>query len=254
MESATYVYCVLACPDSARLGRVPKGLTAADKPRLLAAGDYQLVVASAPLALYGAEAIDAKLRDLDWVGERAKEHEAVVEHATSIGTCVPMKLFTLFSSDARAVAHVTKAKKTLDATIARIAGCGEWGLRIFFDETRAAAEDAKKSRATPASGTGFLLRKKAEGDAKRTRLVNATERVEDLFSSLSPKAKDVRRRAAPSRELAGRVLLDAAFLVATPRAKAFTAAVASVAEPLAAEGFDVSLSGPWPAYSFIGGT
>ena len=91
-SSATYVYCVVKSDRAPRpSARGPKGLEGAGKMRVLDAGDgYHLLVASAPLALYDASEIDARLRDIDWVGARASEHEEVVEHAASLGTVVPM--------------------------------------------------------------------------------------------------------------------------------------------------------------------
>ncbi len=253
-SSATYVYCVVKSEHAPKLSRVPKGLADAGKPRLLDAGDgYSLIAASAPLDQYDAAAIDAKLRDIDWVGARASEHEAVVEYAQSLGTVVPMKLFTLFSTDERAVDHVRKMKKTLDRVVARIAGCEEWGLRILFDEARAARAAAEEARSKKvASGKDFLLRKKALDDQRRSTGALAAERVDALYESLARTVKSAQRRAAPNRELAGRVLLDAVFLVAQPDVEKVKATVAASAEKLAADGFDITLSGPWPAYSFIG--
>lgn len=254
-SSATYVYCVVKSARAPKLGRGPKGLEGAGKTRLLDAGDgYHLVVTTAPLSTYDATAIDAKLRDIDWVGARAAEHEGVVEHAASLGTVVPMKLFTLFSTDERAVDHVKKMKKSLDRVVERIAGCEEWGLRILFDEARAAraaAEEARSRKVT--SGKDFLLRKKALDDERRSTGVRASERIDELYERIAKTVKSAQRRAAPNRELAGRVLLDAVFLVPQPAVEEVKATVAASAEKLAADGFDITLSGPWPAYSFIGG-
>ncbi len=253
-SSATYVYCVVNSARAPKLGRGPKGLEGAGKTRLLDAGDgYHLLVTTAPLSLYDAAAIDAKLRDLDWVGARASEHEAVVEHASSLGTVVPMKLFTLFSTDERALEHVRKMKRSLDRVVDRIAGCEEWGLRILFDEARAARAAAEEARSRKvASGKDILLRKKALDDERRTTGARAAERVDELYDRLAKTVKSAQRRAAPNRELQGRVLLDAVFLVPEPAVEKVKATVAATAEKLAAEGFDVTLSGPWPAYSFIG--
>ena len=253
--SATYVYCVVKSPRAPKLGRAPKGLDGAGKTRVLDAGDgYHLLVTSAPLASYDAASIDAKLRDIDWVGARASEHEAVVEHALTLGTVIPMKLFTLFSTDERALDHVRKMKKSLERVVERIAGCEEWGLRILFDEARAARAAADEARSRKvSSGKDFLLRKKALDDERRSTGARAAERVEALYESLARSVKSAQRRAAPNRELAGRVLLDAVFLVPQPAVGKIKSTVAASAEQLAAEGFDVTLSGPWPAYSFIGG-
>jgi hypothetical protein len=254
-SSATYVYCVVKSPRPPKLGRAPKGLEGSAKPRLLDAGDgYHLVVSTAPLELYDAASIDAKLRDLDWVGVRAAEHEAVVEHGASLGTVVPMKLFTLFSTDERAIDHVCKMKKSLDRVIERISGCEEWGLRILLDEARAAQAALAKARATkPVTGTAFLLRKKALDDKRRSTGARGAAAVDDLYNRLAKTARRAQRRAAPNRELAGRVFLDAVFLVPRTSVKKIKDTVAASADDLVADGFDILLTGPWPAYSFIGG-
>ncbi len=252
---ATYVYCVVKCERAPKLVRAPKGLEGSGKPRLIDAGDgYHLLVTDAPLSLYDGPVIDAKLRDIEWVGARGAEHESLVEHAASLGTVVPMKLFTLFATDERAVAHVRKMKRTLDRVVKRIEGCEEWGLRILFDEARAARRAAEQARSTKVTtGKDFLLRKKALVDERRVTGARGAAEVDELYERLAKTSRDAHRRAAPSRELAGRVFLDAVFLVPKAKVEKLKSTVASSAERLVEQGFDVSLTGPWPAYSFIGG-
>lgn len=252
--SATYVYCIVRSARAPRLVKAPKGLAGTSKPRLLDAGDgLHLVVSTAPLSRYDGAVIDEKLRDLDWVGARASEHEAIVEHALELGTVVPMKLFTLFSSDERALAHVKKIRRSLERITDRIAGCEEWGLRILFDDARAARAAAETARAASVvSGKDFLLRKKALGDERRSAGARGTEAANALFDELSALARSARRRPAPNRELAGRVLLDAVFLFPRAAVRRVKKAVAATAEAIIEEGCDVTLTGPWPAYSFIG--
>lgn len=260
-SSATYVYCVVKSAKAPALGRssskaqpVPRGLEGTGKPRFLDAGDgFYMLAATAPLDLYDAPVIDGKLRDLDWVGGRAAEHEGVVEFATNLGTVVPMKLFTMFGSDERAVENVRGMKKSLHRVVERIEGCEEWGLRILFDEaraTRAAAESARGSK--PTSGKDFLLRKKVLNDERHSSGARGAAEVEALYQRLTKTCRSAKKRAAPNRELAGRVLLDAVFLVPHSSISAVRKTVTASAKKLAADGFDVSFTGPWPAYSFIG--
>src|SRR5262245_51576488 len=115
MAASTYVYSVIKrdAVDTGRRARAtrgpraPKGMPGAGPARLLPAGDaYALAVASVPSARYSSETIEKKLRDLDWVAECGAAHEGVVEWSATQGTVVPMKLFTIFTSDDRAVDHV----------------------------------------------------------------------------------------------------------------------------------------------------
>ncbi len=255
------MYCVVRAARgatrarTAKKVRAPKGLEGTAKLRELDAGDgYTLLVADAPLARYEAAVIDAKLRDLDWVGHRAMEHEVVVEYATGLGTVIPMKLFTIFSSDERALAHVARIRRSLDRVVEQIEGCEEWGLRVFFDRVRASRASAAATKDAFASGKEFLLRKKAIDDERRkTSALLATD-VDALYERLAKTARQAHRRPTSVQDPSGKVLLDAVFLVPRSSVAKMKAAVSSAADRLVDVGFDLTLTGPWPAYSFIGAT
>ena len=61
-----------------------------------------------PARDYGEAALARGLQNLDWVGRRAMAHEAVVEHFLPAPAVLPMQLFTLFTSDERALEHVAQ--------------------------------------------------------------------------------------------------------------------------------------------------
>jgi hypothetical protein len=255
---ATYVYCVLRAERAPALARAPRGLPRAGRPRLLdAGGGVWLVVADAPLDLYGAEPIERRLRDLEWVSACAVAHEAVVEYAARTGTAVPMKLFTLFATDARALAHITSMRGRLEALFRRLRGREEWGVRIILDEARArrqARANVRAGTARLASGKRFLVLKKRQHQAARELLGRGRVEVEDVFESLARRADDARRRAALDVGDGGRLVLDAAFLVPARQAARFRTAARSAATRLGRLGYEVTLSGPWPAYNFVAET
>jgi gas vesicle protein GvpL/GvpF len=251
-SSATYLYCVVRCPGMPSTGGAPPGLPGLSAPRALAVGDgLWLVAADAPLPQYGAGTIQEHLQDLSWVSDRALAHEAVVEHFGRTGTVVPMKLFTLFASDGRALEHIRSDLGRLDRILSRIAGCQEWGVRVRFDEARSremAADEARREAGRQSAGTAFLLRKKLEQDASRNLLGRLREEMDEVFSDLAGQASEARRRepVAPSP-----LLLDGAFLVRTGRAAGFEQAVDRWAGRLAESACEVTLTGPWPAYNFL---
>lgn len=251
-EPATYVYCAVRAARRPTLKRGVRGLPAAEPPRVLDVGEQLwLVVATAPVAQYGAAPIERRLRDLDWVSRCAMAHEAVVEHAARCGPVVPMKLFTLFSSDERAAAHIVRTRKKLARLFELVAGREEWAVRVSLDERVAARRRAEGARAgKTASGTGFLLRKKAEKDAVRLAIEEALSEGERIFSELAGLAVDARRRTPVQSNTAIRVVLDAAFLVPEKQARSFRKAVAAQAKARG-DGYDVTLTGPWPPYNFV---
>jgi len=254
MSTATYLYCLVRSAREPSLRAAPAGLPGAGRPRAIdAGGGLWLVAADAPLERYGEKPIEQGLRDLAWVSSVAVPHEAVVEHVAKSGTVVPMKLFTLFRSDTRALEHVAKRRKRIDRLVERIEGREEWGLRVLLDETAALrrARDEAQAVAPGAPGAAFLLRKKKEHDLAREVIEHARDRADGLFELLAVQADDARRRPPPPGEVGKRVLLDAAFLLQRKKAKAFQTKVRAEAKKLAGRDYQLTLTGPWPAYTFV---
>jgi hypothetical protein len=254
MSAATYLYCLVQTTKAPSLRGAPAGLPGTGKPRALEAGDgLWLVAADAPLDRYGEKPIEKGLQDLTWVSSCAVPHEAMVEYASKAGTVLPMKLFTLFNSDERALEHVAKERRRIDRIVQRIEGREEWGLRVTLDEVNAlrSARDEARAGARGSPGAAFLLRKKKEQDAARELLQMAHERAVELYDELAAKADEARRRPPPPGEIGKRVLLDAAFLLRRAKVKPFQSAVRARAKKMATLGYQLTLTGPWPPYNFV---
>jgi gas vesicle protein GvpL/GvpF len=255
-ESATYLYCAVRARRCPRLRPGRRGLPAAGAPRPIGAGpELWLIVSTVPSTHYGVAPIERRLQDLDWVSRCAMAHEAVVEDAARSGPVIPMKLFTLFANDDRAVAHVARRRKMLARLFELVAGRQEWAVRVSIDEratVRLRASGARRVATT--SGTAFLVGKKAEKDAARLAVESAVREGERIFNELAGVATDARRRTPVPSNTTIRVVLDAAFLLPAKQAREFRAAVARHAKACRARGCDLTLTGPWPPYNFVSET
>src|SRR5262245_44373768 len=253
-STGTYVYCVIAAPRKPRLARVSIGLPAAGPVRLLdlERGLY-LAVADVPLARYGEKAIKRSLSDLEWVSRAAVAHEAVVESFVGAPAVLPMKLLTIFNSDERAIEHVNAGRPRIAALVKRVANHDEWGIRVMFDRARAAKAAApRRGRIAGKSGLAYLSQKKAQHDALLGLAERAREAVATVYDRLSAHSRIARRRSAGELPTPGRpLLLDAAFLVPRTRTKRFQAAAAREARAMSRHGYDLTLTGPWPPYTFV---
>ena len=252
--TATYVYCVIAADRRPRLRRAPAGLPGAGPVRLLDVDqDLFIAVADLPLARYSEAAINRGLANLDWIARVAVAHEAAVESFIASAAVLPMKLFTIFTSDERALAHVRAQRARIAGMVKRVAHHQEWGVRVVLDRTLAAAALPKRT-APPGAGTGaaYLARKKAHRDASSELASRARETVAALFDRLAARSGDARRRAASELPAqGGPLLLDAAFLVPRTRAATFKALAARESRSLAHQGYGLTVTGPWPPYSFV---
>jgi len=252
--TATYSYCLVASRRKPR-ARAPRGLAGTGPVRVLdVADDVRVAVAEAPLSRYGSEPIEKGLRDLGWVSSCAVAHERVVEHFARHGNVIPMKLFTLFAGDDRAVDHVRRSLTRVRRMLAKIADRQEWGVRLRLDEQAALRHRlaAEKSPARAAGGTAFLLRKQRERRAVHTVATQARVEADRFYTALGRRADDARRQTPTQTGTGTSVVLDAAFLVPVKRAAGFRAAVKAAARELEPRGFELTLTGPWPPYNFVG--
>ena len=250
---------------------VPASMPGGKPVRALPAGNGAwLIVSDVPAARYDEAALAAGLQNLDWVGRRAMAHEAVVEHFLTAPAVLPMQLFTLFTSDARALEHIARDRRRVERILTRLERQQEWGLRLSFDERGAlqAVEDQhrppspkgpgapgsrrRRRAADTESGAAYLARKRDLLDVTRGQLTAARREADRLYRAMSREATEARRRTATEQATPGsRLLLDAAFLVPSRRANAFRGSLRRRARSLSGSGLVVSLTGPWPPYNFV---
>jgi hypothetical protein len=247
--SVTYVYCIVSSdtPPAARRLSGPPG---AGTPRAIEIRPHRyLIVSDAPADAFGEAPLAARLTDLDWVSRAAVAHDAVIESFMDAEAVVPMKIFTLFTNDARALEQVRSNWKAIETLIRRLSKQAEWGVRLVFDQSRAPAEDAGLSAS---SGRGYLMAKRQIRAAITAHTASMRKAAGGVLKTLAPLARESRQRpiTAPA-ESRSVLLLDAAFLVPRTKAARFRTSVERLAKKLATSGYALQLSGPWPPYSFV---
>jgi hypothetical protein len=259
VSTLTYVYCLVLSTRRPAIAPHLKaiGVPGARGTRALGAGDgLWLIVADVPQQEYDEAALARGMPNLDWVGQRAIAHEAMIERFLSARAVLPMQLFTLFTSDERALEHVNRQRQEILAIVGRLERKLEWGIRVTFDEQAVRAgvetEHGSRGRQANSSGAAYLARKRDLLDVHRGRLRAARTAADALFTALTREAADAHRRTATEEASSGsRLLLDAALLVPTARSGAFRAAVRRETKAIGASGVVVTVTGPWPPYNFI---
>jgi hypothetical protein len=261
-DRLVYVYCLLRSarlptPRKPRQPRAPKQST-----RLIDAGDgFWMVVSDVPAAEFSEDALAARLQDLDWVSNWAVAHEAIVESFLGRADVVPLKLFTLFHSDARALAWLHGEKRRMRSLFRRIAGREEWSVRLTVSRTsetrgrppakRAASRGSAKG--APTSGIAYLRAKQHVQSAQRERLARAERLARRVDTRLGRFA--TARQAQPiltDSSSPSPLVLRAAYLVPVARVAAFRSAARELTRTIRGQGYRLVLSGPWPPYNFVG--
>ena len=225
---------------------MPDSVPGAGPPRILPIdGDIWAVVADAPLERFTGEALQQELQDIEAISRQALAHASVIEFFFRRATVIPLKLFTLFSSDEKTRDDVKGRLPALRRLFAALRGLEEWGVRIVAGQ--AEAESAR----TLKSGRDYLQVKKRLHDRALTPSRAAMRAVNGSLSRLSRLATKTRKQGFPPPGRGRAYVFGASFLVRADRRRRWETEAASLGAELAAQGHLLEMSGPWPPYHFV---
>jgi hypothetical protein len=208
---------------------------------------------------FGEAALRRNLEDLEWLERTARAHHEVIEAIAGRGPVVPMRLATVYSGDDSVADTLRQRAGDLGGALARISERSEWGVKAYAAlpaDTRAAEtgpEPNAQANVPGKPGTAYLQRRRAQltsrTDARQAAVAGA-EAVHAELSRLSAAARLYPPQAPRLTGQAAPMVLNAAYLVADERVGEFAAAVDNLTGRHRSLRLD--LTGPWPAYSFVG--
>lgn len=260
-DALVYLYGVVPAAAPAP----PESLGGIDEAsvRLVRAGGIAGIVSTVAADAYREDALDARLSDVAWVGQRAVEHERVLTWFVDRTTVVPSAPFSLHASDARLRDRLAEQSARMEQALARLQGHQEMGIRIWRDEARFAEHldrqssmlaDLQRDMAAATPGRRYLLQKKLEA-ARTEEATRATDMlVRQADEELRTVAADACWLAIPPAEGGARprtLVLHAAYLVPATSQAAFSDIVQRIAAAQRSAGLDWEYTGPWPAYHFV---
>ena len=244
--NATYVYCLVSSEKAPSLRGVPASVPGASSPRLLAIDrGVWAVVADAPLERFAGDALQQELQDVEGISRHAFAHASVIEFFFRRSPVIPLKLFTLFSSDEKVRSHVRGRMPSLKRMFVALRGLEEWAVRIFAGEVE--AETAR----TLESGRDYLqLKKRLQAHAAAPPKAT-TRAIDGALRSLGRLAAKTRKELFPPAGRGRPYVAGASYLVRGTRRNKWKTHSARIAAALAAQGHRLEMSGPWPPYHFV---
>jgi hypothetical protein len=233
-----------------------------DRPvRVLRQGGIAAAVSEVSLEEYSDEALDARLADLAWVGERGLAHERVLDWFVERGPVVPLSLFSLHRDEERVRARLAEEAERVLPLLDTLRGRREWRVKLWRRDAVVAehlddlsptlkALAAEIEQSPP--GRRYLLLKKRDA-ARAEELRRVSERAGHLLFQVLQEDSD-RGVAIPAPRGApqsGHVLvLDSAWLVADDAYAGFQRRLGAFAAEFQPNGLELEFTGPWPPYHF----
>ncbi|MCS7013834.1 MAG: GvpL/GvpF family gas vesicle protein [Chloroherpetonaceae bacterium] len=248
-EELIYLYAIVDAP------------VAVSAVRMLKVQELYVAVANVSWSEFNETALQANFRNLSWLEERARQHEAVIEAIMQHATVVPCRFPTLFYSESAAQVFVSQHYEQFVRLIEKFRGKEEWGVKVYSQSNalcKAVVEmpelkamDADIAQAS--AGKAFLLRKQREKRLGELLHQYQGAVLEELFQSLRQWAVETKQNPVLPKDMTGQgdeMILNAALLVACTNTKAFLADVEAIGHKLSQKGLRLEISGPWAAYNF----
>ncbi|MCU1229823.1 MAG: gas vesicle protein GvpL/GvpF family [Acidobacteria bacterium] len=223
----------------------------------LEAGGLAAIYTPVDLVEFSQPVIDARSKDVEWLGGIGYRHQAVMAALMHGGTIVPLRAFTLFSTADALRAHLIHDAVQFEEILSRVDGKQEWTLRIEFDAQRwndalASRVESLRSlveeigRAT--TGRAFLLRKKLDDEKKRASREAEQQVVAEIESAVLAKLNCA--TVAESRQQRGGAFPQLNVLLERDEEAVLQELQSELGARYESEGITLALTGPWPPYTF----
>ncbi|HUP48769.1 MAG TPA: GvpL/GvpF family gas vesicle protein [Thermoanaerobaculia bacterium] len=206
---------------------------------------------------FSQEAVDRRAGNLEWLGTIGYRHQAVVASLMRQTVIVPLRAFTLFSSEESLAVYLDESAPQLTRVLERLDGKQEWTLRIEFDPQR--WNEALLQRIEPlrnltaqidaaAPGKAFLLTKKLDEERKRASREGEESVVAEIQGAILEKLRS--EVVAETREQREGAFPQINVLVNRDEEAILQELHRDLNDRYAGEGVTISISGPWPPYTF----
>jgi hypothetical protein len=212
-------------------------------PRALAIGDgLWVIVSTVDGRDYEENTLATRLTDVEWLARCGAAHHDVIVRAGRSHAVAPFRLLTLFRSEPRVVEEAVRMRPRIERALDRVDNRREWVVRVA-----AVANESRPARRTE-SGTAYLMARALERSRPKAPTSMARRVTRQLVTELKRYADRVSVRQPID---AAHVLYDGALLVSRSRERQLSEAVRRWASKLTPVGCRLSLTGPWPPYSFV---
>jgi hypothetical protein len=232
------------------------GVDSAHQVELIRDDGLAAIVSRVPLDEFDERALHASLEDMDRLETLARAHERVLDEAMPRGSVVPCRMCTIFETADGVRTMLARERPRLSDALQRLEGKAEWGVKAYAIGPAGGAADGgagAEPPAEPSSGIDYLSRKRAdrlEGELSRQAVDVVVDAVHDRLSERAADAVLTPPQHGPLASHDGEMVLNAAYLVPDADTDAFGALVGELAGQVRAQGVELELTGPWPAYHF----
>jgi len=210
----------------------------------LEAGAVAGVASQVSLGEFDERELPERLGDAEWLEQKIRAHEQVLEAVLARTAVVPCRFCTVYRDEDHLKAFLAGHANELAEALDRFTGRVELGVKAFAaSRTTSAAGEAQ-------SGRAYLEARRSEQRLREQLAASRSRIAAELHERMLTAAEDGVVLDLQSREASGRdeeMFFNAAYLV-SDRGR-FEQALGSAAQERGE--LQLELTGPWPPYNFV---
>jgi hypothetical protein len=253
-ETVYYLYCLT--PGGCGVQASGIGVDGQGPISVRACGEIGAVLSEVELEEFCGESAEVRLQDLAWLGPRVCRHEAVIEELMSRTPVLPARFGTLFTSFDNVRQSVLAHQEAIAGFFARLGDQQEWAVKGLLDRVEA-LERLGSSGQGPAPGASpgarYFQEKRNKAQLERDFGLRLREFCRRAAAALGTHAGDFRECKVLAPAAAGtdaEVVWNWAFLLSPAALVDVRARLDRFNGADAFSGLMLTLTGPWPPYSF----
>jgi hypothetical protein len=257
-ETAYYLYCLT--PGGCGIPASVMGVDGQHPVSVRACGEMGAVFSEVEWGEFCGEAAEAHLQDLAWLGPRVCRHEAVIEEVMRQAPVLPARFATLFTSVNSLEQTVLEHREAIAGFFAQLGDQREWAVKGLLHRAGAPARRGSPGPPAPepsalatAPGARYFQEKRIQAQWERDFNVRLKEFCRRAAAALGAQAGGFRERkvvVSVAADTDAEVVWNWAFLLSPAALEEFRVRLDRFNGGEAFPGLMLTLTGPWPPYSF----
>ncbi|SJZ74839.1 GvpL/GvpF family gas vesicle protein [Selenihalanaerobacter shriftii] len=260
MSDGLYLYCILNSPKEFKINLL--GIDGLHQPYVIPYQEVGILVSKISLNDFSQRELERKIRNLEWLYEKANRHEMIVEEAMEWTSVIPIIFGTIFEEETTLKKSIHRSLPEIKKTFKVIKGHEEWGLKLYCDflelrdnlvnlssEVKKIEERLHNSN----EETANFLKRRLEMELDNRLEDKALEVMEEIYESLATIATKSQLNELLEVEIIDDdkpMILNSVYLVKKDDLSSFIFRLKELEDKYSGFGFYFYYSGPWPPYNF----
>ena len=226
-----------------------------------ACGEIGAIVSEVDRSEFCGDAAEACLGDLAWLGPRVCRHEAAIEEVMGQTPVLPACFATLFTSIDRVQQYVSEHRRSIAGFFSQLGDKQEWAVKGLLNRTDSPKKPSSPDRPVAeeptmvtSPGARYFREMRIKAQWERDFNSRLREFCRSAAAALAAHAGSYRERKVLAPVEAGtdaEMVLNWAFLLSPATLDAFQGCLERLNGGEAFPGLTLTLTGPWPPYSFV---